>query len=693
MAEFTFPAQSNYGWVQTFNMGSKAPIVSKRIFDTYENALAYVNDAKGTAIPGLLLRVIKDSDTKKNGVYFVTKAAGYDGVEAEAGEMMKLGEGAATIKVDTYAAAQALATSETIGQLVYLTKEDTETTPDTTYAVGLYVVTGASTLERIGTTSSSGNIEDDLRAHTSNSTIHLPSSIGTDGQILKVESGAPKWVDDNPNYELPVAGEELGGIKNGGDITISPEGVVTVTVGTNHTHTSDQIIDLQDKLDAKADANIIGDGFSTDSTVSQQLAAVKSTADAAIPATEKGTANGVATLNENGKVPVSQLDGAMAKVFGIEKAVANADALPIEATKGQRYYTIDTKKIYEKTSDSWSEPTDPKEDTIYNFRHSDKTGSEERTNILYRWDGQDLVEISASLALGETSGTAYEGNKGKANADAIAKLNGEEGTEGSVKNTVKTYIDGLSLDTKYASSESVTTIEGDISTIKAYTVNGKPISENPVLSSDDILMTGYTGSIASATDTLNQGIAKLAQSIQDATSKAGVVSLNGQTGTVVISSDAAGQLTIKGAEEGQTISINGWDDKADKATVEAYTINGKLIKDSPTLSGADIVITGYVKSDQSGVGLALTVEDTVNVALGKLEKAITDNEFVTSESINKIKTATGLSDELGFVAPDSSNYLADSTSVKDALGKLDAAIKTNETTPLSEGEITGICTL
>lgn len=46
------------------------------------------------------------------------------------------------------------------------------------------------------------------------------------------------------------------------------------------------------------------------------------------------------------------------------------------------------------------------------------------TNKTYRWGGSAYVEISASLALGETSGTAYEGSKGKANADAIAVLQG-----------------------------------------------------------------------------------------------------------------------------------------------------------------------------------------------------------------------------------------------------------------------------
>lgn len=46
-----------------------------------------------------------------------------------------------------------------------------------------------------------------------------------------------------------------------------------------------------------------------------------------------------------------------------------------------------------------------------------------------------------------------------------------------------------------------------------------------------------------------------------------------------------------------------------------------------------------------------------------------------------------------YVVPDASNYLSDSTSVKNALGILDGKIKENETTALSSGEIEAVCTL
>ena len=102
-----------------------------------------------------------------------------------------------------------------------------------------------------------------------------------------------------------------------------------------------------------------------------------------IPATEKGANSGVATLGADGKVPASQLPSFVDDVI----EVANFAALPAEGEGGKIYVTLDDNKTY-------------------------------------RWGGTTYVEISAGLALGETQGTAYEGSKGKANADAIAAHTG-----------------------------------------------------------------------------------------------------------------------------------------------------------------------------------------------------------------------------------------------------------------------------
>lgn len=127
----------------------------------------------------------------------------------------------------------------------------------------------------------------------------------------------------------------------------------------------------------------------------------------------KGKANGIASLDETGKIPASQLNGELGRVVGIEKFVAtktDLDSLSPTPEGGDKYYVKDEDKIYTYSGSSFNEGAEPRENTIYNHRLADEEG---RTNVLYRWDGSTMVEISASIALGETDGTAYEGSKGK----------------------------------------------------------------------------------------------------------------------------------------------------------------------------------------------------------------------------------------------------------------------------------------
>lgn len=126
----------------------------------------------------------------------------------------------------------------------------------------------------------------------------------------------------------------------------------------------------------------------------------------------KGQASGLASLDENGKIPASQLNGELGRVVGIQKFVntkSDLDSLEPTPKTGEKYYVKDEDKIYTYGSDSFGAGEAPHDNTIYNHRLADSEG---RTNVLYRWDGSTMVEISASIALGETEGTAYDGKKG-----------------------------------------------------------------------------------------------------------------------------------------------------------------------------------------------------------------------------------------------------------------------------------------
>lgn len=96
----------------------------------------------------------------------------------------------------------------------------------------------------------------------------------------------------------------------------------------------------------------------------------------AIPTTQKGAASGVAELDSGGKVPSSQLPSYVDDVL----EYASRSAFPSTGETGKIYVATDT-------------------------------------NITYRWSGSAYVEISPSLALGETSSTAYRGDRGKAAYD------------------------------------------------------------------------------------------------------------------------------------------------------------------------------------------------------------------------------------------------------------------------------------
>lgn len=95
----------------------------------------------------------------------------------------------------------------------------------------------------------------------------------------------------------------------------------------------------------------------------------------------KGKANGLASLDNGGKVPSSQLPSYVDDVIEIN----TFNNLPSTGESGKIYIVQDT-------------------------------------NLTYRWSGTDYVEISKSLALGETSSTAYPGDKGKATTDKLNRI-------------------------------------------------------------------------------------------------------------------------------------------------------------------------------------------------------------------------------------------------------------------------------
>lgn len=128
---------------------------------------------------------------------------------------------------------------------------------------------------------------------------------------------------------------------------------------------------VTDKLE-EALQKEIEDRKAGDTTITNSLNAFIST---------KGQPGGLAELDSTGKVPAAQLPSYVDDVLEY-------------STKAQFPQIGETGKIYVSKD----------------------------TNLTYRWTGTQYLEISQSLALGETPSTAYPGDKGKANRDALNSM-------------------------------------------------------------------------------------------------------------------------------------------------------------------------------------------------------------------------------------------------------------------------------
>ena len=81
-------------------------------------------------------------------------------IDTPAGWKKVDGNGNGTITAESYTKACDLATADNLGQIIYVTAE--ETSGSVTYTTGPYIVTGEGTISKIGTTSASGDISGDV---------------------------------------------------------------------------------------------------------------------------------------------------------------------------------------------------------------------------------------------------------------------------------------------------------------------------------------------------------------------------------------------------------------------------------------------------------------------------------------------------------------------------------------------------
>lgn len=145
-----------------------------------------------------------------------------------------------------------------------------------------------------------------------------------------------------------------------------------------------------------------------------------------------GSANGVAELDANGHVPSSQLPSYVDDVI-------------------EGYYKTADGKFYEEST--YETEIIPEASKIYIDLTTDTT---------YRWGGSTYVAIGSSLALGETSSTAYRGDRGKSAYDHATE-------SGKVSAAVTTGLYKIGVTAQGHISEAVAVQPSDLN---AGSVNG-----------------------------------------------------------------------------------------------------------------------------------------------------------------------------------------------------------------------------
>lgn len=187
---------------------------------------------------------------------------------------------------------------------------------------------------------------------------------------------------------------------NKGEIGIY--GVLRRDGGDNVLANTDQIKDkqlnkLQEELN-RGGAEHITNTNNPHNVTKEQIGLSNVTNDAQVKRNEMGVANGVATLNANAKIPNNLLDSIIVK--------------------------------YSTTSEL---PTNGESNKIYIVN-----------NLLYIWDGTKYEEVSKSLDIGTTEGTAYEGSKGKAlENNKVDKVEGKQLSTNDYTTDEKTKLAGI----------------------------------------------------------------------------------------------------------------------------------------------------------------------------------------------------------------------------------------------------------
>ena len=339
-----------------------------------------------------------------------------------------------------------------------------------------------------------------------------------------------------------------------------------------------------------------------------------------IPTSQKGANSGVAELDANGKVPSSQLPSFVDDV----EEYASSSQFPV---------TGETGKIYVDTS----------------------------TNISYRWSGSDYVRIGSDLALGETSSTAYRGDRGKIAYDDSQTNKTNIGTMANLTTTEKSSLVGAINELKQTGGGTIdsTPTSGSLNAVQSggtYTalegkvdkVAGKGLSTEDYTTAEKTKLEGLSNyddtSLSGRVSDIEDVVPSTASSSNKLATMSDVNSTNGHTIEDASGNDMSARSNLQ-FTGGATVTDDSTNDRTVVEIPQAYnlpaatttTLGGVKVGNGLSINegvlSADGVTTDATPTQsstnpvQSG-GVYTALQGKVDTVTGK---GLSTNDYTTAE--------------------------------------------------------------
>lgn len=415
------------------------------------------------------------------------------------------------------------------------------------------------------------------------------------------------------------------------------------------------------------------------SVTKEQIGLSNVTNDIQLKESDAGKPNGIATLDSTGKVPLKQLPDNIGEGNNLELGETSTTAYPGDKGKTNANAIRSLTNALDSV-DTYSRATRNQLDTFkntkgksqgiapldengkvassylpsyvddvleYNTRTAFPTTGESGkiyialdTNKTYRWGGTTYVELSSSVTLGETSSTAYAGDKGKKNREDINNLRDSF-------DSLANHVDEVNnkTNTNTTAIEDLTK-EVDSTSTEVNTINGKISKLNTTIGDVRSSFNNYTAEKTPIIDKVEPHIAdkqnphevtKAQVGLSNVTNDAQVKRSEMGANDGVATLDAKGKVLESQLPDAVTYAANLPDNIVGGGKATAAE-NGIILsldtknKENGSVSSKDILIPNADGTKTDGSGLMLNSDKTKLDSIKATNTTfITDIKFVNSK--------------------------------------------------------------